>query len=225
MKLNLSEPCSSLFLSIQSKLGRENVFLVGGFVRDSLLRRESMDLDIAFRTDDFSFAKSLFADALIYPKFQTITFKEEGFHVTLARMRKEKDYLDHRHPSCVEFVSSIEEDCLRRDFTINALYLPYTLEILDPLNQGLKDIEEKKIRLIGEKRIRLLEDPLRIIRAYRFSYELGFSLELETAKAIMESKDLISYLNPQKAREEISKVDKVYQKEMMKEFYFPYFDI
>ncbi len=225
MKLILSEPCSSLFLSIQSKMGRENVFLVGGFVRDSLLERKSLDLDIAFRTDDFSFVKSLFEDALVYMKFQTITYKEEGRHITLARMRKEKDYFDHRHPSNVEFVSSIEEDCLRRDFTINALYVPYSLDILDPLNQGLEDIKKKTIRLIGEKKTRLAEDPLRILRAYRFAYELDFSLEKETSMAIQESKKLISYLNPQKVREEISKVDKVYQKQMLKEFYFPYFDI
>ncbi len=225
MKLNLSEPCSSLFLDVQSKLGTDNVFLVGGFVRDSFLGRESLDLDIAFRTSDFSLVESLFENALIYKKFQTISYKKEGVHVTLARMRKEKDYLDHRHPSSVEFVSSIQEDCLRRDFTINALYVPFSLEILDPLNQGLEDIRKKTIRLIGEKKKRLSEDPLRILRAYRFFYELGFSLEKETAKAIEESKELIFYLNPQKVREEISKVDKVYQKEMLKEFYFPYFDI
>ena len=116
----------------------------------------------------------------------------------------------------MECVSSIFEDYHRRDFTINALYCDSSLEVIDPSLQGLRDLEDKKIRFLGDPYSRIKEDPLRILRAYRFSYELSFSFDKETKKALEENLFLLSYLKKQKIKEEIAKCDVKYQNELEK---------
>lgn len=157
---------------------------------------------------------SLFPKSCYFSKFMTLSFQENGIDVTIASLRKESDYRDFRYPSKVECVSSIYEDYQRRDFTINALYCDSSFEIIDPSLQGLRDLKEKKIRFLGNPYVRIKEDPLRILRAYRFSFELGFSFDPETEKAIEENLFLLSYLKKQKIREEIAKCDEEFQSKL-----------
>lgn len=210
MKFNIQEPFLSLFKEIQDELGKENVFLVGGFVRDGLLNKKSSDLDIACSLNP-EIIFSHYPDALHFFKYGTFSFKRNNIHTTIASMRKEDDYIDFRHPNKIEFVNSLFIDYERRDFTINALYVNDNRDIIDPSGLGVSDLENYTIRIIGDKKKRLTEDPLRIIRAYRFSYELGFSFEEETKEAINDSLSLLKKLNKNKIREEILKVDRCYR--------------
>ena len=160
--------------------------MVGGFVRDTLLQRETHDMD--FATDvSLSTLTSLFPHSLVFAKFGTLSFRKDGVDITIAHFRKEGDYQDHRHPLKVEFISSYQEDSIRRDFTINALYVSKDFEIHDPTGYGLADCESRILRFIGEPEKRIQEDPLRIIRALRFQEELSLTMEENTRKAIDSS--------------------------------------
>lgn len=215
MKISISEPFLSEYNKVKSLLLPRDVFLVGGFVRDTILGRKTSDMDFCVAMEGkelFSF----FPKSCYFSKFMTVSFQENGIDITIASLRKESDYRDFRHPDKVECVSSLYEDFQRRDFTINALYCDSSFEVIDPSLQGLRDLKEKKIRFLGNPYVRIKEDPLRILRAYRFSFELGFSFDFDTGKAIQENLSLLSYLKRQKIREEISKCDEEFQSELEK---------
>lgn len=206
MNIQYPDKVSSIFSELSSLI-KEELFLVGGSTRDLILGKSVDDLDFATRADPLSI-HALFPDKLYFEKYGTTTFKVDGYHITLASYRKESDYTDYRHPSKVEFLKDYKEDSKRRDFTINALYGDISGEIFDPTGLGLKDIEEKRIRIIGDPTTRLIEDPLRILRALRFSEELSFSIDNELEKAIKKEEGLLNMLNPNKIMEEIRKFPK-----------------
>ncbi len=217
MNIQYPNPIASIFSCLSSLIGEE-LFLVGGSTRDLLLNREVDDLDFATSADP-TFIHALFPDKLYFEKFGTTTFKIEKYHITLASYRRESDYTDFRHPNKVEFLKDYKEDSRRRDFTINALYGSITGEILDPTGNGLKDIAEKRIRIIGDPNVRLKEDPLRILRAFRFSEELSFTLDESLRKAIKEDEELLSMLSPNKIMEEIRKFPKERQEHYLTLYY------
>jgi tRNA nucleotidyltransferase (CCA-adding enzyme) len=214
MKITLNKGALSIFKGLEAKLGTGNVFLVGGFVRDNLLNRESFDLDFATSLPPEKILP-LFPEALIFSKYGTVSFAEDGYDITLACFRKESAYKDFRHPSSVSFNASLNEDALRRDFTINALYADSSLTVLDPTSRGLTDLKCKKLFLIGNSEERLKEDPLRILRAYRFSYELSFTFSEELERAIIAEKSLLKNLNPQKIVEEVNKAPEFARKKII----------
>lgn len=203
MKININPDVLSIFLKLKLILG-EDVFLVGGYVRDYLLGHDSTDLDFAVSCDPVK-VHEIFPQGLYFPKYGTTTIKINDYHITLASMRKENDYLDFRHPGHVEFIKDYKTDALRRDFTINSLYLENSGMILDPTGSGLADLTAKKLCLIGNAQQRLIEDPLRILRAYRFREELSFKFDDELSNAIEHEKGLLSYLKPSKIVEELNK--------------------
>lgn len=214
MKLILKEPFLSECHQIQSILGKENTYLIGGFVRDTLLGRTTSDMDFATPLHpDFFFP--LFSKGNYITGYGTLSFKERGLHITIAAFRKEESYLDFRHPSKVTFINDMEEDSKRRDFTINALYVNSDLEVLDPTQLGLSDLENHIIRIIGDPDKRLIEDPLRILRAYRFAYTFDFTFDKMTKKSLLLHQGLIHHLKPQKIREEIEKCPPVHRSEMI----------
>ncbi len=214
MNITLKDGQMQVFSLLCQKLGNDNVFLVGGCLRDALLDRESFDMDFAVRNDPGQIAK-LFPYALYYEKFGTISFKLLPYHVTIASFREEKKYSDFRHPQEVHFVNSLYRDYKRRDFTINCLYLDYLGNLIDPTRKGMKDIENHRIRTVGNPYRRLQEDPLRILRAVRFSLCLGFSLSPMLEKGILRLRPLVDHLNPDKIRQEIDKCEERFRKEMV----------
>lgn len=203
MKITLNDKQLSVFDKVMSTL-KEDTYLVGGFVRDFLLGRNSDDMDFATAMDPVD-VHCLFEDALYFPRYGTTSFRKDFIHVTIASLRKEEDYSDFRHPQKVSFIKDYKIDALRRDFTINAFYVDKNFEILDPTGNGLKDLQNKTLRVIGDPVIRFKEDPLRILRAYRFSYELNFSFDKSLEKVIEETKSLLCYLNIEKVKEELRK--------------------
>ncbi|MBR4275094.1 MAG: hypothetical protein IKQ34_03705, partial [Bacilli bacterium] len=114
---------------------------------------------------------------------------------------QEGEYNDSRHPSNVIFVKDPKLDYVRRDFTINAMYLDEDYNVID-FSTGQEDLKKKLIRFIGDPYKRIEEDPLRIARAERFAKTLGFEIEEKTQQAIKDKRDLLGKLNPEKLKEE-----------------------
>ncbi|MBP5574880.1 MAG: hypothetical protein J6X50_03970 [Bacilli bacterium] len=141
----------------------------------------------------------------------------------MTTLRKESNYLDSRHPSKIEFVKDIKEDYLRRDFTINALYLDESLNVIDYCH-GQEDLNNRILRMIGDPNQRLKEDPLRILRAIRFAITFDLTIEETLFKAMQDHFSLLKNLTDAKLKSEINKIDLNINKEK-KEQLFKQFDI
>ena len=181
------------------------LYMVGGATRDFLLERPILDYDfVTDATPDEM--KSFLKDAdYTFARFGTVRLKVNHIKVDITTLRVESEYIDYRHPSKVTFTRSIKEDYVRRDFTINAIYMDEEYNIIDYCG-GLQDLNNKLIRFIGDPDKRIKEDPLRIIRAERFEKKLGFKIEDETFKAIERNRHLIDELNPLKVEAELNKM-------------------
>lgn len=214
MKIELEKNVQDVVNLISEKLGKENIFLVGGFVRDKLRNKESKDIDFAVSLDPET-VKRAFPYGYASP-FGTVSFKLNGFSITLASRRKENGYQDYRHPGNLIFVNTIGEDFKRRDFTINSLYANTDGEIIDPSRRGLRDIHKHRLVRIGSPKKRLEEDPLRILRAYRFSKERNLKITHRLHHARRKTRGLIINLKKTKIKEEVNKCPAEYQKEMIK---------
>ena len=152
--------------------------------------------------------KSFLKDANYqFAKFGSVRIKVDRIHIDITTLRKEGEYLDYRHPSSITYVKSLDEDYVRRDFTVNAIYMDEHFKIIDPSN-GVKDLENKLIRFIGEPEKRIKEDPLRILRAERFAKKLNFEIEENSKASIEKYRYLLDKINPDKIKEEISKSNK-----------------
>lgn len=149
----------------------KNNYLVGGSVRDYVLGKTAADYD--FVTDvPMGQLEELFKEAgwkvnATGKAFLVLSISKDGEQYEVANFRKDGVYLDGRRPESVT-IGTIDEDARRRDFTINALYMRLDGTIIDPLNQGLQDIEKKILRFIGKPEDRIKEDFLRVFRFYRF---------------------------------------------------------
>ena len=164
------------------------VFLVGGSIRDLLIgKSHPNDWDLA--TDALpSEVISIFSkEYRVIPtglKHGTVTLLFGNLAIEITTFRVEGKYLDGRHPEEVSFVSDIKEDLSRRDLTINAIaYDPIKDKLIDPFN-GTNDIRDKIVKLVGDPDKRLEEDGLRLIRIFRFTSQLGYTIDEKTLKAI-----------------------------------------
>ncbi len=154
-------------------------WLAGGCVRDALLGCEPKDFDIATNAKPEAIQKIFPGSLPIGKQFGIIILPFDGYQIEVATFRKDGPYKDGRHPESVSFATA-EEDALRRDFTMNALfYDPTTAKVIDFVG-GEKDIRAKLIRCVGDSHARFAEDKLRILRAFRFVAQLGFELERKT---------------------------------------------
>ena len=158
-------------------------WLVGGYVRDYLLGKETTDIDIATNATP-SQTKAVFHIEKTFPqeKFGNVIIDD----MEITTFRKDTYTIGNRFPQ-IEFVSTLEEDALRRDFTMNALYMNKEGKIVDPTHRGLEDLKEGKICTICDPKRSFREDPLRMIRAVRFSYEFHFKLDSMVEQALKDS--------------------------------------
>ena len=171
-------------------------FIVGGAVRSTLLNLPVHDYDLTTNALPEQ-TKEIFKDHhLIETGLQHGTVVVVSDHVPLeiTTYRKETSYKDHRHPDAVEFTSALQEDCARRDFTVNALCYHPDLGLRD-FYDGEGDLQRKLIRCIRNPRERFEEDALRILRAVRFAARLQFDIEENTAKALHECRELLQYIS------------------------------
>ena len=186
-----------------------SAWAVGGFVRDAVMGKPAHDVDVA-TSAPWQDVRDLFlaAGARVYETgtaHGTVTVGTGSNMVEVTTYRVDGPYRDSRHPSSVEFVDSIEDDLARRDFTINAMAYNPDRGILDPFG-GMDDIENGVIRTVGDPRERFSEDALRIMRAVRFSSQLGFRIEDETGKALMELKDRLGNVAMERIESEFSRM-------------------
>ncbi len=159
-------------------------FAVGGSLRDLLLGKEPHDWDVTTSALPEDVA-SLFPDKHVIPtglQHGTVTVVSDGFPIEITTYRLDGEYTDSRRPDKVEFTRNIEDDLSRRDFTVNALAYNEKKGLLD-LFGGKDDLKNKIIRAVGDPEKRFTEDALRIMRAFRFSAQLGFDIEENTLHA------------------------------------------
>ena len=187
-----------------AKLFNDNgyrLFMIGGTTRDYLLNKEVYDYDFVSDATPEEMSKFLLDANYHFAKFGSVRTKVDGIHVDITTLRVEGEYLDSRHPSKIEYVKEIEKDYVRRDFTINAIYMDENFKIIDPSN-GTKDLKKRIIRFIGDPTKRIKEDPLRILRAERFAKKLNFVIEPKSLEAIENNRQLLAKINPDKIKEE-----------------------
>lgn len=179
-------------------------FVVGGCVRDSLLGKEPKDWDITTSAAP-EVVKSLFKktiDTGIQHGTVTVRLNKESYEVTTYRV--DGEYKDSRRPESVEFTSNLEEDLLRRDFTINAMAYNDRVGVVDKFN-GIEDLENHVIRCVGNPTERFSEDALRILRAIRFSAQLDFEIENETKLAIKDLAPTLANISAERIKTEFDK--------------------
>jgi len=179
-------------------------YLVGGCVRDAVTDRPIEDWDITTSATPADIAMIFPKTVLTGEKFGTVTVVLPQCNVEVTTFRAESDYSDNRRPKTVEFVSNIEEDLSRRDFTMNAMAESITGELIDPFN-GVEDIKNKLIRCVGGPNTRFSEDALRMFRALRFSAVLDFSIENETLHAIYANANTAGKISAERIRTELEK--------------------
>lgn len=197
----------NVFLSL-AKLFNDNgyrLYMVGGTTRDYLLDKEVCDYDFVSDATPEQMKKFLPDANYTFAKYGSVHAKSLGEHVDITTLRIENNYGDSRHPSEICFTNSLEKDYIRRDFTINAIYIDENFNVIDYCG-GVTDLKKKIIRFIGEPDKRVKEDPLRILRAKRFAHNLDFEIEEKSLKAIEQNSELLNKLNPQKIQEEMKKI-------------------
>lgn len=194
-----------------------SAYIVGGSVRDLILGIEPNDWDIATNgtPDEIEGIFGKLEDYRIKTlgkKHGTITLLESDNSRTalseITTFRIDGRYSDARHPDSVKFSSSLSEDLRRRDFTINALAMDKNGKIIDPL-MGLKDIEERIIKAVGDPAARFNEDALRILRGIRFEGELAeydFLMDKKTEEMMLSCKKLLSKISKERIQAEFNKI-------------------
>lgn len=238
MDINCSTDELKLFKKISDaaeKLG-VSCYLIGGFVRDKIIGRPTKDMDIVCTGDGIALAQAVSAAmphkpyVSFFKTFGTAQFRHHGFDVEFVGARKESYNSDSRKPQVEP--GTIEDDQLRRDFTINALAISLNPEdygkLIDPFN-GISDLEQKIIRTPLGPDITFSDDPLRMMRAIRFATQLGFTILPETFEAIIRNKERIKIVSQERITDELNKImaapkpsvglDLLYRSGLLKQFF------
>lgn len=186
-------------------------YIIGGYPRDKYLGFSSTDIDICTNMKPTEL-KKYFEVVESFDKYGSVRIEYQNFLFEVTTFRKDGVYKDFRRPDSVEFVDALEEDIKRRDFVINTLCIDKDGNYVDLLG-ARDDIDNKMIRVVGDIEKKLTEDPLRMIRALRFSIMLNFKLEEELNSYInTHGKDLLKVTNFRKniELEKLKEEDKVH---------------
>lgn len=203
MELKIADGAQRIIKKIQ-KAGFE-AYVAGGAVRDLLMNKTPHDYDIATSAlpED---VKNIFERTIDTGlKHGTVTVIENKVGYEVTTFRRDGEYKDGRHPESVEFVTHPKEDCMRRDFTINAMMYSMKKGVLDYFG-GIRDIRAGIIRCVGNPEERFKEDALRMLRAVRFKAVLGFKIDEETERVIKKYAVLIKKVSAERIREELNKI-------------------
>ena len=180
-------------------------YIVGGYPRDNLLGRKTLDIDICTNAKPKDII-SIFDTANISDikyGFVSIIYKNARFDVTT--FRKDIKYEDNRKPIQVKYIDNLKKDLLRRDFTINTMCIDSEGNLIDLLD-AKKDLDMHVIKTVGNPKYRLKEDSLRILRAIRFAAILDFDIDAKTQTYIKKYAYLVKKLSPNRKREELDKI-------------------
>lgn len=179
-------------------------YIVGGYVRDLYIGKESSDIDISTNAKPMDLTK-LFNNLVILDDYGAVKLTYKGYVYDITTFREDIKYNGSRKNIEVKYTDKIDSDILRRDFTINTLYMDKNGNIIDLFN-GRKDIDNKLIKVNGDPKIKLKEDPLRILRAIRFATTLNFKLDKSLEKQILKYKDLLEDLSYTRKKEELNRI-------------------
>ncbi len=211
VKEHLKHPIFSIISKIVTRENLES-YVIGGFVRDLFLHRESKDIDIVVIGSGIELAQKVAKEAgvskvSVFKNYGTAMLKYKDLEIEFVGARKESYNRDSRNPIVED--GTLEDDQKRRDFTINALALSLHQdnfgELLDPFN-GINDLNNKIIKTPMEPIITFSDDPLRMMRAIRFATQLNFTISKETLEAIRTNKDRINIITKERIIEELNKI-------------------
>jgi len=184
-------------------------YVVGGSVRDALLRRDAQDWDLATdaRPDRLL---AIFPGAVYENQFGTVAVRQDGTVHEVTTFRTDHEYADFRRPHRVEFGDDVRLDLARRDFTVNAIAwgreaASAASDLVDPF-EGVDDVARRVLRTVGDPGARFGEDALRMVRAVRLAAVLGFSIEPATLAAIRENAALVSHVSGERVSTELEKL-------------------
>lgn len=208
----LTSPVFQIMSDVADSLGLET-YVVGGYVRDLLMRRPCKDLDFVCVGSGIALAEAA-AKALnpkinvnVFKNFGTAQFRYEDLDLEFVGARKESYQRDSRKPIVEE--GTLQDDQNRRDFTINAMAISLNRktfgELIDPFG-GLADIDTGVIRTPLDPDITFSDDPLRMMRAIRFATQLNFYIQPETLASIARNKDRISIISQERITTELNKI-------------------
>ena len=197
--------------NVVNEIGQD-AFVIGGYVRDQLLNRETKDIDIVAIGSGIDFAKKTAkklksSTVKVFKSFGTAMIIVDDIEVQFVGARKESYRSNSRNPK-IE-TGTFEEDQKRRDFTINALAISLNSkdygQLIDPFN-GLNDLKNKILKTPLDPDLTFSDDPLRMMRAIRFSSQLNFKIEKETLNAISKNTDRIKIVAQERITEELNKI-------------------
>ncbi|WP_316807071.1 CCA tRNA nucleotidyltransferase [Pedobacter agri] len=203
----------SIFKTLSSiaDQNKNEAYVIGGFVRDLFLNRPSKDIDVVVVGSGIDYAEAvgrkLNTRVAVFKNFGTANIKFQDLEVEFVGARKESYRSDSRKPIVED--GTLQDDQLRRDFTINALALNLNAkhfgELLDPF-EGVKDLENKLIRTPLDPEITFSDDPLRMMRAIRFASQLNFNIDPAALQAIKAQKKRISIVSKERITDEMNKI-------------------
>ena len=182
------------------------IYVVGGAVRDWLLKREISDWDFATNLTPEKMKEVFPKNSFCENAFGTFSvLQKDGEIFEITTYRTERNYSDKRHPDVVEWGKTLGEDVERRDFTINAMAMDINSEVTD-MNNGIEDLNNHLIRTVGNPDERFNEDALRMIRAIRIAAQIGFLIEENTFESIQKNAHLINEVAGERIRDELFKI-------------------
>ncbi len=211
MKAHLTHPVFNIVSTCAEELHTE-AFVIGGWVRDLLLQRPCKDIDIVCTGNGIALAEAVAhkmggIQVNVFRNFGTAQIKLDDYDIEFVGARKESYRSDSRKPEVES--GTLEDDQNRRDFTINALAISLNIgnygSFLDPFH-GIDDLKAKIIRTPLNPDITYSDDPLRMMRAIRFSTQLGFEIEKESLDAITRNKDRIRIISKERISDELNKI-------------------
>ena len=203
-KRQLPEKVKIVMQKVLDKNGK--IYVVGGAVRDWILKKEVNDWDFATNLTPEEmkkiFPKNSFCENQ-FGTFSVVVGKNEIFEITTYR--SEAEYSDKRHPDKINWGKTLKEDLERRDFTINAIALDIEGQITD-LYGGIEDLNNRLIKTVGNPDDRFSEDALRMMRAIRIAAQIGFLIEEKTFESIQKNAHLIKEIAGERIRDELFKI-------------------
>ena len=176
-------------------------YIIGGYPRDLYLKRSSVDIDICTDATPMEIVNIFNEVVTTNSEYGSVVIIVDKIRFEITTFRSEGKYVNYRKPSVVKYIDSLEEDLKRRDFTINTLCIDKDSNEIDLLN-AKSDLDNKIVRMVGNPKIRLKEDVLRILRAVRFATILNFELEPVLKAYIKKYAHLVKKLSKERIREE-----------------------
>lgn len=180
-------------------------YIVGGFVRDKLIGKESNDIDICTSATPKEIMELFDIATSTENQYGAVTVIYKNYKYDVTTFRREIKYEGNRKPIKIKYIKNFKKDLLRRDFTINTLCIDKDEKNIDLLNVR-KDLDNKLIKTVGNPRYRIHEDSLRILRAIRFSATLDFDIEVKTKHFLTKYSYLLKTLSYQRKKDELNKI-------------------